>query len=138
MKVEVFVLCDAATDNQGKLNFLGAFDTIFARQMPTIHPSCAVALRIRFLKIEEGNHHIKITLVDQDGKPALPSLDQKIAARMSDEVASSAVNLILNIQGLKLQKFGDYQIDLAIDNRHEASLPLTVRQIPGAEGGARE
>ena len=30
MNIQVAVLCDAATDDHGKLNLLGAFDTIFA------------------------------------------------------------------------------------------------------------
>ena len=28
MKVEVFALCDAATESQGKLNILGTFDRL--------------------------------------------------------------------------------------------------------------
>ena len=31
MNIQVAVLCDAATDDNGKLNLLGAFDTIYAR-----------------------------------------------------------------------------------------------------------
>jgi hypothetical protein len=41
-----------------------------------------------------------------------------------------ATNMILNLQGLKFPGFGEYSIDLAIDGRHEASLPLYVRKIP--------
>ena len=51
MNIEAFLLCDAATGHQGKLNVLGAFDTIYAKQLPVIHPACAIALRIRFTKI---------------------------------------------------------------------------------------
>jgi hypothetical protein len=43
MNIQVAVLCDAATDDNGKLNLLGAFDTIYARELPAIHPQCAVA-----------------------------------------------------------------------------------------------
>jgi len=59
MNIELFVLCDAATDQQGKLNILGAFDSLWAQKVPVSHPQCAVALRIRFSKIEEGEHNIK-------------------------------------------------------------------------------
>ncbi|MDB6032554.1 MAG: hypothetical protein JWM16_2892, partial [Verrucomicrobiales bacterium] len=38
MEIQVAVLCDAATDYQGKLNILGTFDTIFTAQMPAVHP----------------------------------------------------------------------------------------------------
>ena len=54
MDIQIAVLCDAATDNNGKLNLLGAFDTIFTSQLPAIHPQCSIALRMTFNKVEEG------------------------------------------------------------------------------------
>ena len=39
-------LCDFASDYQGKLCVLGAFDTIGAKQYPAVHPQCSVALRL--------------------------------------------------------------------------------------------
>ena len=38
MNIQVAVLCDAATEENGKLNLLGAFDTIIAQQIPATHP----------------------------------------------------------------------------------------------------
>ena len=35
MNIEAFLLCDAATDQQGKLNILGAFDNLYAKKIPT-------------------------------------------------------------------------------------------------------
>ena len=129
MKTEAFLLCDAATDSQGKLNILGAFDSIFAREMPVAHRLCAVALRMRFAGTETGDHKIKISIIDADGKSIIPDMDGNIGIKTNDETASRAVNLILNIQGLKLQKFGEYRIDAAINGRHEASLPFYVRKM---------
>jgi len=60
MNIEAFLLCDAATDQNGKLNVLGAFDNIFAKEMPTRHRACSIASRIRFSKIEAGDHTVKI------------------------------------------------------------------------------
>ena len=48
MNIQVAVLCDAATDDNGKLNLLGAFDTIYTQQLPAIHPQCSIALRVTF------------------------------------------------------------------------------------------
>ena len=70
MDVEAFILCDCATDQQGKLNILGAFDRLYTRKIPAVHPACAVAVRLRFSKFEEGEHTIKINLIDADGNPA--------------------------------------------------------------------
>lgn len=60
MEVEIFALCDAATDYGGRLNLLGTFEQIRTKQFPAAHPHFAVALRIRFERIEEGDHPVRI------------------------------------------------------------------------------
>jgi hypothetical protein len=130
MKTEAFLLCDAATNQQGKLNVLGAFDNIFARQAPVVHSACAIACRIRFDRSEEGEHAMTINVIDMDGKDIMPPMNGKINVRIGPDVESNAVNLILNVQGMRLEKYGEYQIDLSIDGRHQASLPFYVRQFP--------
>ncbi len=129
MNIEAFLLCDAATDQQGKLNILGAFDNIFAKKVPTMHPACAVAARIRFEKIEEGSHTIRIHIIDEDGKSIGPKLQGNINVRIGDDADSTATNIVLNIQRLKFEKYGQYRIDIAIDNQIKASLPFHVRKI---------
>ena len=130
MKVEVFCLCDAATDNRGKLNVLGTFDQIYAAKMPVVHPACAIALRLRFDKMEEGPHTVNLQLVDPDGRPVFQPMEGQVHPRMADEMDSVAVNLILNFQHVKFEAYADYQINLAIDGEGIASLPLRVREIP--------
>ena len=131
MKVELFVLCDAATDYQGKLNLLGTFDSIWAKQMPAVHPLCSVALRLRFMQIEEGEHKVKISIVDGDGKAVVRPVEAGVNIQFrSTPLTSMATNMILNLQGLNFPAYGEYSIDLAIDGRHELSLPLYVNKIP--------
>jgi hypothetical protein len=130
MNIEAFLLCDAATDQLGKLNILGAFDNIFAKKMPTIHPACAVASRIRFNKIEEGSHPIRIQIIDEDGKSIGPKLEGNVNIRIGGDTDSTVANIVLNIQRLKFEKYGQYRIDLAIDNQIKGSLPLYVKEPP--------
>ncbi len=114
MKVEIFTLCDAATvDAAGKLNILGSFDRLNATTTPVIHPQCALAIKLRFQRVEEGQKRIRITFIDQDGVTVMPNVDA----------------IVLNIQQLKLPRLDEeYSIDLAVDDRHEASAPLFVRR----------
>ena len=126
MDIEIFTLCDAATESAGKLNILGTFDRLISRQLPTVHPHCAIALRVRFDRIEEGDHHVKINLVNDDGQAVFPGLDGNISVKIPPEGQSVCANLILNMNGLKFQKAGEYSIDLAIDGRHEKSLPVFI------------
>ena len=130
MKIEVFALCDAATDTRGKLNILGTFDQIYAAKMPVVHPACAIALRMRFDKMEEGAHKVNIQLVNPDGIPVFQPMEGEVHPRMAEDIDSVAVNLILNFQHIKFEEFADYQINLALDDVTEATLPLRVREIP--------
>lgn len=130
MKIEVFALCDAATDNRGKLNLLGTFDQIYAAKIPVVHPACAIALRMRFDKMEEGVHKVKLQLVNPDGLPVFQSMEGEVNPRMAADVESVAVNLILNFQNIKFDEFADYQINLMIDDVAMASLPLRVCEMP--------
>ena len=130
MNVELFVLCDAAADYNGKLSILGAFDAIWARTVPAVHPQCAVALRMRFSKIEEGEHKVKINIVDADGKSVVKPCEASANIKFQKEITSIAANMILNLHGIKFPVFGDYSIDLTVDGKHEASLPLYVNQLP--------
>lgn len=128
MQVEIFVLCDAATADFGKLSILGAFDTIWAQAMPLVHPQCAVTLRVRFSLIERGEHKVMVKFIDLDGKDVIPPGQGSINVNFPDEQGSGSANLILNIHGLKLEKFGEYSIDLVIDGQEKASVPLLVKQ----------
>ena len=128
MRVEIFSLCEAATADAGKLNILGAFDSIWSVKMPAVHPQCAIALRLRFDSIEKGEHAITVNFVDSDGKHIIPPAKSAIKIGFPEEQRYGSANLILNIQQLKLEKFGEYSIDLAIDGRSESSLPLFVKE----------
>jgi len=129
MNIEVFSLCDAATvDVAGKLNVLGAFDTISAVNMPVVYPQCTIALRIRFKNIERGEHKVSVNFVNLDGKHIIPTANGTININFPDEQRSGSANLVLNLQMLKLDSYGECSIDLAIDGRNEASLPLFIRE----------
>lgn len=128
MIIEVFALCDAATSDSGKLNVLGAFDTVIVKEFPAEYYHCAIAIRIRFDRIERGDHKITVNVIDFDGGHVLPPAEATIHAEFSDDQRSGSANLILNIQRLKFEKVGEYSINLAIDGRSEHALPLFVRQ----------
>lgn len=133
MDIEVFVLCDAATDSAGKLNVLGAFDSLLTRNVPVVHPQCTVALRMRFARIEAGAHKIKISIIDADGQPVVPDLDAGMDVRFHGPESSLATNMIMNLQRVQFKQAGDYLVNLAVDGRFERAIPLTVRHVPAKQ-----
>ncbi len=138
MNIQVAVLCDAATDDNGKLNLLGAFDTIFTQQLPAIHPQCSIALRVTFSSGDEGKHALQVSFVDADGGPIakFPAIPVEVA--LPDDMHFGTRNFIVNIQQLKFDNPGLYSIDVLLDGRPQASIPLLVRHNPPATaaGGA--
>jgi hypothetical protein len=131
MDIQVAVLCDAATDYKGKLNLLGTFNSVFTRDLPANYPQCSIVLRVVFNRVEEGSHKLKINFVDEDGKFVMPSIELPFEVSVPAEDSFAYRNFILNIQRLKFEKFGQYAVDIAIDGRQEASIPMEVKQIPG-------
>ena len=129
MNIEAFLLCDAATDQRGKLNVLGAFDNIFSRTLPVMYPACAIVTRIRFEKIEAGEHSVRINIIDADGRAIGPKLEGNINVKLREDMDSSVANLILNLHRLKFETFGKYRVDLAIDGQLIADLPFNVREV---------
>ncbi len=134
MNIQIACLCDAATDYQGKLNLLGTFDSIFTRSLPAVHPSCAIVLRIIFTRVESAKHRIRIDFVDEDGKGVIQPLDLPFDIRMPPGATSLSRNFIINLQQIKFDRVGSYSVDVALDDRHEVSIPLTVRVVAPPHG----
>lgn len=130
MNIQVAVLCDAATDDNGKLNLLGAFDTIYTQQLPAVHPQCSIALRVTFGHQDEGARALKLNFVDADGRSIMPSMDIPVQVTLPGDTHFGTRNFIVNIQQLKFDNPGLYSIDVALDDQSQASIPLWVKFTP--------
>ena len=130
MQIEIFTLCDAATSDNGKLNILGCFDTIWVRQFPIVYPHCAVAVKMRFQTIEKGDHSLTVRFINEDGQNILPPANGSFTVSMPETQRCASTDVVLNIQSLNLIKPGEYALELAVDGRSELSLPLFVREAP--------
>ncbi len=131
MDTQVAVICDYAADYQGKLCIQGAFDTLFARQFPVIHPTCALALRLCLTPEDAGDHKLGIAIVDEDGAPLDPKMpilgDLKVA--LPEGASFLTRNLIMNFQGLKFEKAGTYSVDLSLDGELISRTPLRLVEV---------
>ena len=132
MNIQVAVLCDAATDDRGKLNLLGAFDTIYTEQLPAMHPQCSIALRVTFGHEDEGVHKLRLNFVDADGRSIMPGIDIPVEVVMPGDSHFWTRNFIVNIQQLKFGVPGLYATDILLDGVAQASIPLLVRYTPAA------
>jgi hypothetical protein len=131
MNVQVAVLCDAATqDSNSKLNILGAFDTIFASQMPAVQPQCAVALRATFATEDEGQHKLALNFINADGRSIMPPIEIPLSIRLPEDAHFLSLNFPINIQQLQFPAAGLYSVDIRLDGKSQAGIPLQVRLMP--------
>jgi hypothetical protein len=129
MTIQVAVLCDAATDYNGKLNLLGTFDTIYSPTLPAQHPQCSIALRIAFERMEEGPHLLEVSFVDEDGQPIMRGMKLPGEVVFPPEATSVSRNFIVNIQQIQFPKAGLYSVNLAVDGSALCSIPLAVKKM---------
>jgi hypothetical protein len=134
MNIQVAVLCDAATNEHEKLNLLGAFDTIYARQFPATHPQCSIALRVVFGGEDEGQHKLRLTFVDADGRAIMNAIDIDIPISLQGDAHFLSRNFIINIQHLKFDRPGLYSFDVSVNGNPQASIPLLVKHLPDQGG----
>jgi hypothetical protein len=130
MNIQVAVLCDAATDDNGKLNLLGAFDTIYAPQLPAVHPQCAVALRVTFMPGDEGQRQLGVNFINADGRPIMQGINLPVPVTLPDDAHFLTRNFIVNFQQLSFAEAGLYSVDIRLDNESQTSIPLLVKQQP--------
>ncbi|MBK1876079.1 DUF6941 family protein [Pelagicoccus mobilis] len=132
MFVEIFSICDAATDSAGKLNILGTFEGIAAPKAPVSRERCSVAVRMRFVEEEAGEHTIQVQLVDKEGTRIGPGIGAKLNVKFTPGRPSIAQNLVLNINNLQFPAFGVYELQLWVDGVKKSYLPIIVAKTQSA------
>jgi hypothetical protein len=135
VEVQIASLCDCAADyGGGKLSFLGAFDTILVQTFPAVHPLCSVALRIVFRDTDEGEHDLQLTMIDEDGRNQIPNLPPaRINVKLGEHMFFSSNNFVFNLQGLQFPAAGQYSIDISMDKKIIARIPLQVIQVQAGQ-----
>lgn len=126
MKIEMLAICDAATDYQGRLNVLGVFEGIAAPKTPVIRDRCCIVTRMRFMAAEAGAHQLKISIRNSKGIQLMPEMKANFAVKAPANRPSVAVNMVLNLNKLKVDEFGNHEIALFMDDVLQGAVPLTV------------
>lgn len=127
MEVQVAVLCDSASNYQGKLCILGTFDTLYTDHLPAIHPHCSIALRLVFRDEDTGENTLRLRLIDEDGKNKLPGdISARLSVQLPPDMYFYSKNLVFNLQQMSFDKTGQYSIDLLLNDKMIARIPLQV------------
>ena len=138
MDIQIATLCDFAADYNGKLVISGTFDTLAARAVPVVHPSCALAMRFCFTPEDAGRHKLSINIINEDGEPLDPQnmpIEPEFEVQLPSGAPFLTRNVILNLQGLRFANAGIYSVDLGCDGELLMRLPLRIVHVqqPQAE-----
>ncbi len=141
MDIQIATLCDFAADYNGKLVISGTFDTLAARAVPVVHPTCALALRLCFTPEDAGRHQLSINLINEDGESLDPKnmpIKPEFEVQLPQNIPFLTRNIVLNLQGLRFNESGLYSVDIGCDDEILVRLPLRVVLVnPGPNGEAQ-
>jgi len=127
MTTDIFTLCDFAQESDGKMTVVGAFDTIYARQFPAVHPFMCLALRIRFYIHEAGSHAMKISFAGPDGNDVAGPIEGELS--VGDFAGSSrVVHSVFTFVNTPMEREGVVAVTLAVDGHEVVTSPLYVRK----------
>lgn len=128
MTVEMIGFCDFAQDNGGKLTVVGAFDTVFSKAFPTMHPQMAFVLKMRFSIAEKGRHHLKVTFDSSKKKNALPPVDAQVDVQVFN-TASSPVQFVSLFLQTQFEGPDTIMASVELDGKEVANTPLYIQRL---------
>ncbi|MBI4512545.1 MAG: hypothetical protein HY702_00405 [Gemmatimonadetes bacterium] len=133
MDVDLAVLADAANVSQeGKLNILGIFDTIWGRDFPLRHGTMVFVVRVEAQFAEQGEHHLELRLMDADGSQVFRA-EGPLHVLGGKPGRPVKPHIILGLSGVVFAAAGDYSFEVLIDGQHKKSVPLYVVKAPESQ-----
>jgi hypothetical protein len=124
------VVCDyALIDQHGKISVLGIFERIWVEHFPAVHPRLHLVLRLKGRRTEIGEHAIVIRLVDDGGREVLRGDGAVQIGEPPAGVLEVEAGAVLAFD-VPLERPGTYTFEIAVDGSLEATVPITVSQIP--------
>lgn len=130
MEADFAFLADTAEIVNNKVYVMGgAFDTIWAPNVPAICPRLSFVMRLKFNPSEVGRkHRIEINILSEDGKRvASVGGDLQIGSNPNVPQGWMQSSLtVLNFANLKFENFCDYSFELLVNDFSLKSIPLRV------------
>jgi hypothetical protein len=125
------VLADYANvTRDGKLNVMGIFDRVFARQLPSRFPPMKLVVRLETQPTELNTEHgIRVQLAGPDGDP-LFDINGTFTPRGAAAGRPITVNHVIGLADLPLRRTGDHAVLIWVDGELQREVPLRVDEPP--------
>ena len=136
MDVTFAVVADYANvSREGKLNVMGIFDRVFARQVPARFPPMQLVIRLEADYAElDTEHGIRVQLSDPEGE-AVFDIDGSFTPRGGQPGQKTSVNHILKLGNVPLHRTGAHRVMVWIDNDLKREVAIHVAQAPDTPPG---
>lgn len=131
IKLNFAHLCDMAfLSQEGKVNIIGIFKTIFSHNLPTVHPKFSVVVSFLVSNGSQGNHGVKIRMVKSgESKSIMPDLSFNFEINDSMISKDGEMNFIADAAGVNFESYGDYEILIILDGNEIKKIPFSVTQV---------
>ena len=117
MKVDIFTLCDSAQEYGGKLIIVGTFNSIYAKEFPTLHPEFALVARVVFSENEKGVHKIDFSVKKNDENVYIMPPGQLTADTTNTKGKDAIINVVVKGNNIPIPSDGTYVVTLKVDDK---------------------
>lgn len=131
MDIVLSLLADAANiTNNGKLNLLGVFQSVCAKEVPVPLPLFYIVINLRADSHDKGTHHTyALQLKDADLRSVYETDDQPFSIPADTLMPFAEVGMIIAVHALIFPVFGHYQFHILIDGVQRREIDLLVQPI---------
>ena len=131
MVIDFAFVCDYA-DSGNKLNALGiGFDTIYAPNIPCVHPNFHLVVQLRSSIAEAGRKDVEVRLIDADGKDVIPQLSASMEVPQPPPGAlDTHGRLVVGFAGVQFPAYGQYALHVVVQGNEMVRIPIRVAQPP--------
>jgi hypothetical protein len=131
MVLDFAFICDYA-ESGNKISALGiGFDTIYASQVPCVHPNFHLVAQFRASVAEAGDKEITLRLIDADGKDVIEPLSGTVNIPPPPPGGvESTGRLVVGFGGIQFPKYSQYALHVVVQGNEMIRVPLRVAQPP--------
>ena len=131
MDLKFAFIADYAQQSGGKLHAIGVgFDTIYAPTLPAAHAMMCFVAVIEGTIAESGTKDVSLSVIDADGGYLTPPMEQQVPFDVKAPQLTGKIQLVLQLGGLQIPKYGDYALHLVIQGNDIVRVPFRVIEPP--------
>jgi len=136
MELGLAIIADYASidKSNGKLNVLGIFARINARDFPVTHERLAVVVRFKpDIADPVDGHSLQVSLVNADDHSSIIKIDGPVKLPLANAGPRPDFSLVLELNNLVFPTPGEYRFEIWGDGELKGEIPIELVKLPQSE-----